>query len=394
MAVLTATFLLTAFAAGCDSDKKDSGEPPVLSYVGSETCSDVGCHADIYGDFIKSGHPYKLQELNGVAPTFPAGTSAGVPNPPPGTSWTDFDWIIGGYGWKARFVKADGFVYGTGGGGGGQGQNQYNLATSAWVDYNKTSETKYDYNCFYCHTTGADPDSAWKPNMFGTFQFGGVHCEECHEPGSQHAFDPDGIPMKVDRSNAMCGKCHQRGGYTATVPVKSGFVEHHEQYNELKAGPHESLSCVTCHDPHKGLLYFRDNSNGNMRVGCTTCHTGKTQNGPHASVACATCHMPYTGKSAISVNAHKGDVSSHVFKINDTAVPKDSMFTIGSMTGSGSIRLVSGKSTGITLDWACYSCHKDAGGVGGTGSTKTLDELATYDMHPGSTIPPILSLSE
>ncbi len=70
------------------------------------------------------------------------------------------------------------------------------------------------------------------------------------------------------------------------------------------------------------------------------------------------------------------------------------MFTIGSMTGSGSIRLSNGKSTGITLDWACYSCHKDGNNVGGTGSIKTLNELASYDMHPGPTTLPLLTLHE
>ncbi|KAB2881579.1 hypothetical protein F9K33_00565 [bacterium] len=382
---VSVTLVFMVLVVGCEADKKEVlVDAPPIAYVGSETCATADCHPDIYADFVKSGHPYKVQKLNGVAPTFPAGTSAGVPNPPAGTSWTDFEYVIGGYGWKARFLKSDGFVYGTGGNGGGQGLNQYNLATSAFADYNKTSETKYDYNCFICHTTGADPDSAWKPNMFGNFQFTGVQCEECHDKGSQHAFNPEGIPMLIDRTNALCGKCHQRGGYTATVPVNKGFVEHHEQYNELKASPHSNLSCVTCHDPHKGLLYFRDNSNGNMKIECTSsgCHTGKIQNGPHASVDCAKCHMAYTGKSAIAANVHKGDISSHIFKINDTAVPKDSMFTIGSMTGTGSIRLASGKSAGVTLDWACYSCHKDGNNVGGTGSTKSLSELSVYDMHP------------
>jgi hypothetical protein len=30
----------------------------------------------------------------------------------------------------------------------------------------------------------------------------------------------------------------------------------------------------------------------------------------------------------------------------------------------------------ITLDFACYGCHKDEDGVGGNGSMKTMQQLA------------------
>lgn len=383
--IATALFTAAIFALiGCESSKKK--DPPDLAFVGSETCGQADCHADQYGHFIESGHPYKLRKLTGTAPVFPMGTSPGVPNPPTGLTWADtatLDWIIGGYGWKARFVKADGYVYGTGGAGGGQGLNQYNLATSAYVDYNKTSETKYNYDCFKCHTTGAEPDSAWKPNMAGTFQSGGVQCEECHGQGSQHAFDPDGYEMTISTSADACGQCHERNWWTSSnpvIPASGGFVQHHEQYNELKTSPHASMTCVACHDPHKGVVYFRDNSNSWKNANCTDagCHAGKTSNGFHASAACTTCHMAKTGKSAVSTNTYTGDISSHSFRILDAAATKtDSMFN----TAGTSVILRNGQSS-ITLDFACYACHKDTAGVGGTGSIKTLSDLRQYDMHP------------
>ena len=61
------------------------------SYVGSDACK--GCHgaADVTGsgyniheEVFKSGHPYKLNKVDGAAPTYPANTSDGVPNPPEG----------------------------------------------------------------------------------------------------------------------------------------------------------------------------------------------------------------------------------------------------------------------------------------------------------------------
>ena len=77
-------------------------------YRGDTTC--VTCHDNthptlgynIYQEYKKTGHPYKLNPVSGAPPMYPLNTSPGVPNPPPGTAWGDFTFVIGGYGWKAR----------------------------------------------------------------------------------------------------------------------------------------------------------------------------------------------------------------------------------------------------------------------------------------------------
>jgi len=78
--------------------------PP--EYVGTEACQE--CHTGIYDTFIKSGHPYKLNKVvDSQPPKYPFSK---VPNPPEGYTWDDITYVIGGYGWKARFLDKDGFI--------------------------------------------------------------------------------------------------------------------------------------------------------------------------------------------------------------------------------------------------------------------------------------------
>ena len=69
-------------------------------YVGHDACQP--CHSAIYDDYIQSGHPYKLNKVEGgTPPTYPFSE---VPSPPDGYTWDDVTYVIGGYGWKARFL--------------------------------------------------------------------------------------------------------------------------------------------------------------------------------------------------------------------------------------------------------------------------------------------------
>jgi hypothetical protein len=372
---------------GCEDDDDNGNnpppEPPVLGFVGSAACAT--CHQGIYDTFIKSGHPYKLNEVvNNTAPSFPwdsqhsgAGGVVSEDGPPAGTTWSDFAYVIGGFGWKARWVKNDGYIL-TG------DQVQLNLANGAWAAYESGVTKPYDYACFKCHTTGADPDSTWKPGVAGTFVYGGVQCEACHGQGSQHAFDPARYELSENRTAEACGTCHYRDSQHR-VAAKSGFVQHHEQYDELVHSPHSALTCVTCHDQHASVVYDNVAPGEGVKASaaCITCHAGYDTNNTHlVSVACVDCHMSKTGKSARSANAYQGDIASHIWSINPDPVPKDSMFTADGTF----LRLDGSGKAATTLDFACYSCHKDGNGVGGTGSTKTLAELATKaaTMHgPG-----------
>lgn len=337
------------------------------TYVGSATC--IGCHQfttpNVVNEYLKSGHPYKLNEVNGAPPVYPANTSIGVPDTPPHTTWDDFSYVIGGYGWKARFVKKDGRVYTTG------DSAQYNLETQGWVAYNKGTETKYNYACFKCHTTGPSADGSWNGvpgDALGTFSEAGIRCEGCHGPGSDHTGNPSGVKLP-NQGDALtitrCGDCHQRGGITNAIPAKGGFIEHHEQINEMRASKHgdskdSDLTCGVCHNVHVPLRYPAAAGEGQnaIKIKCQVCHADKQLlvNGNPKSIDCIDCHMPQAGKSAVGLttgNGFRGDVRTHIWNIDTRAVGRDSMFTSDKLK----VKLDDNGLAHVTLDFVCLKCH-------------------------------------
>lgn len=93
------------------------------TYGGKESC--VGCHSlEIdFAAFERSGHPWKVQKIDtskivsGVYKPFPTGTNtAGVPLAPEvlalGYNYKDsIGFLIGGYGWKARWMNKNAYIY-------------------------------------------------------------------------------------------------------------------------------------------------------------------------------------------------------------------------------------------------------------------------------------------
>jgi len=378
----------TIILTGCsDDDTVTPIETPELSYAGSDKCAT--CHTATHDMWAVSGHPYKLTPIDGEAPTgvFPAFSGFGnAPiEPPAGTTWDDFSYTIGGYGWKMRWIKNDGYIYTP-----ADGQNQWNFENETWGDYH-AGETKA-YNCGACHTTGwVDSDDGEETNnqndmegFLGTFVYGGVHCEKCHGMGSQHAFDPSGYDMAIDDSSAFCGKCHTRGGDNGVTPgetiieAKGGYIKHHEQYDEWYNSPHNSTygpGCNDCHNPHASVKFDAEAPGEGVTASCASCHV----DGSHADIAstthgygatCVDCHMPDASKSAIANNIHNGDVSTHLWTINTSVNGKADMFS-----EDGTSVLITDGIASVTLDFACYGCHKDENGEGGTASMKTLQEL-------------------
>ena len=323
-------------------------------YVGSESCFD--CHPARYNDWKVSGHPYKLVSAEDAQKR---------PIPlPEGYGWDDISYVIGGYKWKSRYMDKEGYIItshidvdtGTD----IPGLTQYNNLTGGWVDYHPGE--KLPYNCGSCHTTGwvadEDPDTDddlsdnqdGLPGIHGTFAFGGIHCEECHGPGSGHVNSEGRAPMVVDKSSLACGGCHIRGD-AYTIPASGGFIKHHEQYNELLASPHKDVYCVECHDTHK-------KSEFSIIKSCQDCHQDVAESYEGTTkelvgITCQDCHMPAASKSAAALGLFKGDVKTHLFSINVDADAQ--MFT-----DDGSFVLLDDEGQGaVTLDFACVACHLD-----------------------------------
>lgn len=345
------------------------------TYIGSEQCG--SCHEDEYAKFVLSGHPYKLTKIeNGQPPSFPYDdATGGVQEPPEGVSWDDVSYVIGGYGWKARFIDQNGYIIT----GDEEATTQYNFANDqvgadqGWVAYHAGEEKPYD--CGSCHTTGYSPIGHQDDleGIIGTWAYPGIQCEECHGPGSRHANDPSGVRMVVDRASQLCGDCHIRGN-PAHIDASGGFVKHHEQYEEMFNSQHFAISCVTCHDPHASSVFSDEeiNPDKGIRQVCESCHWQQEfqNNRLHLGVDCTDCHMPPMGKSAVGdLEIFTGDIRSHLFSINPD--PSAAQFN-----EEGTLSMPF-----ITLQYACMQCHNDQ-----IASVKEMDELA--DMASGYHTPP------
>ncbi|HFD40579.1 MAG TPA: hypothetical protein ENJ31_12115 [Anaerolineae bacterium] len=322
---------------------------------------------------MKSGHAWKLNPVvDGKPPEYPF---TEVPNPPEGYTWDDVSYVIGGYNWKARFIDKNGFIIT----GDENATTQYNFANpdvgteAGWVAYHAGEEKPY--NCGPCHTTGY---SAWPPDshqddmpgIVGTWAEPGIKCERCHGPGSLHAENPHGVAMKVDRDSELCGECHLRGEPEA-VNAKGGFIQHHEQYEELFQSKHIVLDCVVCHDPHDGVVQLRKAGEQTTRTQCENCHFEQAKyqkNAKHQDlgVQCIDCHMPRLVKSAVGdPEKFTGDIRTHMMGIDPDQISQ--------FTEDGSQAL-----SQIGLDFACRHCHIPGSSV--EMSDEALKEAA-YGYH-------------
>ncbi len=327
------------------------------NYAGSQSCRT--CHTNIYNQYIKTGHPYKIQAVTGPV-TFPTGTSPGVPYAPKDKHWDDISYIIGGFAWKARFIDNEGYILT------GKNQRQYNLENpilglkAGWSGYSANTAPRKPYTCGSCHTTawvatGKDgPHQDNLPGMYGVWAEPGVTCEACHGPGALHVKAPKKNPLTTEEN---CGSCHRRGD-VKQIDAKGGLIRHHEQYEDLLASPHEYLKCGACHSPHLSVKYPTGGFKGEANT-CLTCHTQRISHIPaKAKFECITCHMPRMAKSAVSIKhdvkngeVPEGDIRSHIFRIS-----LDPLWKMFSDDGKF-VRLDEEGKAFIPAANACLTCH-------------------------------------
>lgn len=324
-------------------------EPP--KYVGSETCG--ACHVKQRNDWVASGHPYKLRSAEDAR-------RVGLPLPG-GYTWDDISYVIGGRNWKLRFVDKQGYIITTTGEmpdvkrdifslkdvkRDKPGANQFNLTDGTWSNYHP-GEKNLKYDCGACHTTGYSKEGHQdgRPGIVGTWKETGVGCEGCHGPGGDHV-GGKGYKgnIRVVADKAMCGQCHIRGK-ADTIPAAGGFIQHHEQYNELLASKHKALECVSCHKPHMSAK-FKDG----LKVQCETCHAKQAADYKGSmmqlgGVKCADCHMPRATKTAVQKGKFEADIRTHLYKIN--LDPNAKMFSADGKFANGF----------LTVEYACLTCH-------------------------------------
>ncbi len=343
-------------------------------FIGSEACAE--CHRELYDTFALSGHNFQLNAVvEGEEPTYPFSR---VPAPPEGYSWEDIAYVIGGYNWKARFVGLDGYIIT---GDSAEATTQFNLRNEeldtrdAWVAYHPGEVVAYD--CGSCHTTGysSSGNQDGLPGIAGTWAEAGIGCEECHGPGSLHANQPLSFRPVVDRDSAACASCHARGT-VEEVAASNGFIQHHDQYQDLFEGKHVILDCVVCHDPHAGVVQLREAELPTTLASCENCHFAQVlnqNNEIHAriTVDCVSCHMP----KIIQVAAgdplkFTGDMRTHMVTIDP--------YQIEQFSEDGTVAYPR-----LALNSSCRGCHNPDG----RGTEKTDEEL--IDIAVGYHDPPV-----
>lgn len=359
------------------TDKTNAG----ASYVGSAACS--ACHPGIAEQSLLHAHAHALKRPDGVAPRFPAeNRRAGVPHPPAGSAWTDIAYVIGGYVKGALFVDQAGFIRDDAA---TPVLTQWNLDIPAAAvargfvahDPDRAAPQPFDYDCFRCHTTGAqDSPTAFqdgRPGMRGAFQQPGVQCEACHGPGSNHVPNPAARELFVPTTAEDCGHCHARDPAGALIlATADGFIACGQQWSELRAsGGHSGFSCLFCHDAHRAPSVDRDAA---IRNSCRVCHASETMAGHRNKVlrrpdyaerlTCESCHMPFAVKAVargdpavIGPDARVGDTRSHIFRITT-----DDIDFRGALTPDGTrYQLDDSNRAVLTVDYVCLRCHNGNG---------------------------------
>jgi predicted CXXCH cytochrome family protein len=370
----------TRFAPTSDNSYMDGA-----TFVGSERCGD--CHDDEHDEWSDSLHPKKIQVADDdtvVAPwdadvTIPVadGVDATVYLTKNASGyWVSLDdtgdhtyrvdYVLGGFGWKQRFVTQIGnskYIL----------PHQWNLETEGWVAYHATDwydpatgdakviaiDQSWDRRCAGCHATGVEIDfNDTSGEWMASYSELGIGCEACHGPGSLH-IDPPGDGEKVDyiwnpTDSAACGNCHVRGGSvdlvggkTTGYPMMDGHAirpgdsladyylmaagfhpdgetsrSHHQQYVDALTHPHsDALStivendhgqdfCLDCHATDYMLAEEDDRltmETAMYDIECVACHA------PHGSSidhdlrisqeeVCTQCHN--SGTSAPGSSPH------------------------------------------------------------------------------------------
>lgn len=154
----------------------------------------------------------------------------------------------------------------------------------------------FESRCLSCHG---------QPNSAGSGKDGGVHCEGCHGPGSDHLSGVRrGIPrqgivnpkrLSAEESIDICARCHIGLAKFADPSPDDLLVAN--QVRALRSSEcflqsGKAITCTTCHDPHNDAV-----DDGLAVKACLSCHAASVK--PHAALcpvnasdACVGCHMP------------------------------------------------------------------------------------------------------
>jgi Doubled CXXCH motif (Paired_CXXCH_1) len=173
----------------------------------------------------------------------------------------------------------------------------------------------YSASCLKCHTVGWDTtatatnggfddimtqtgwtfptvltNSNWAAMPAALRNVGNIQCENCHGPGSQHAFslgDTNLITKTIKSGD--CNQCHDAP--THHVKGTEWYVSRHA----LTTGP-SSVNCLPCHSADGFIARGASATNANYALIATP-------NATFAPISCQACHEPH-GETVPAGNPH------------------------------------------------------------------------------------------
>ncbi len=167
----------------------------------------------------------------------------------------------------------------------------------------------FEQKCLTCHG---------EPNTLGAGKLGGVRCESCHGPASDHVASVTGrdaqkrvvIPANLNRERSLeiCAQCHT-GLSNQTDPLPDDLLVSSQvpalSNSECFIQSGEALGCTDCHNPHQDSPRVVDTS---VQT-CLRCHSQSIEQ--HASICpvnargeCIGCHMPSIQQGSFLMTDH------------------------------------------------------------------------------------------
>jgi hypothetical protein len=259
---------------------------------------------------------------------------------------------------RSYVLSYEGFLY--------EAPVAYYSSSASWKSAPGYAPLNYPYltrpilpGCLGCHASGIQRIPGTQ-NAYASppFQEGGVSCERCHGPGSDHiaAGKPMLNPSRLAAAerDSICEQCHLSGEIRVakagkddlafrpgdrladdlTVFVRSGspallkVTSHAEDLAQsaCKRASGAKLWCGTCHDPHsvpaanEKAAYFRGK--------CLTCHQTSDCRAPQSTrVAngdnCVACHMPRNPASDIEHVVFTDHAIQRRARLSGASLPAD-----------------------------------------------------------------------